>query len=843
MVNGNNEKVSVLIYKHSQNCPKYLVEIPIIKKHLPIQEFTFCGRYNFKYLKDSVLMNLEQPLTYLRIMNFEEKMGILYHEDAGHFFYFPNQTIMPDQWQFICLARYLKSMKVVLNGEIVFDSTANSIGNEKSSDADKKLYLGGQPEAKLKHRRFEGIITDAHFWNTSLKIDDITKLTSVKSKVKAISSSPPPLFSLDSFKANPITNNECFEQQILNENDEIFKDELHGENINLIEFLTTFESANYLCHAFGGKLLVPQKNETLDKISTLIEKSEECFHAFIGLKKVDDESDPVDLQGNSVPFARWKKNEPNGKDYEKCISIGQESKYVDISCFEKQCFLCEMTTKNIFSLRGKIPAIVDRNYVVSMATKDPEIRGFKNTQCFWKNNTWHFGPTLKQDHEQDTPFFKNMPPVGLQKWNEGQMLKFTQCKLNEFTCYDYGHCIPLDKRCDGHPDCTLNHGSDELSLDDSDEDKCSIMTLQGGYNEKYPPGRHNVVYIDLEVHDILDINELDGEYKIFLKVKLTWYDSRITFRNLKANYDNNKLKQDEIGKIWTPQLLFEHSDSIGFIKAGQELSYLAGDLSQFSGTGIVRVNRNGKSPLRNSLEEVNEDYLYLGKENAITMTNYMAVRIGCEFNLKMYPFDTQSCPIELIKTSEYDPQFVLKWQKPPIIKKITLIEYEVMRDLEFNNTNSTQNRIIVHIKLQRILWNHIYNTYIPTFCLVTIATSTLFIDESHFEATIMVALTSMLVIYTLHQSISANLPLTSYMKMIDIWLFCGLIVPFIVIGGLIILDYMILKESNQITEMNANKKSKWNSKTFLKCLQIILPLTTWILGLIYWIVGLGHYLF
>ena len=193
MVNCNNEKVSVLIYKHSQNCPKYLVEIPIIKKHLPIQEFTFCGRYNFKYLKDSVLMNLEQPLTYLRIMNFEEKMGILYHEDAGHFFYFPNQTIMPDQWQFICLARYLKSMKVVLNGEIVFDSTANSIGNEKSSDADKKLYLGGQPEAKLKHRRFEGIITDAHFWNTSLKIDDITKLTSVKSKVKAISSSPPPL--------------------------------------------------------------------------------------------------------------------------------------------------------------------------------------------------------------------------------------------------------------------------------------------------------------------------------------------------------------------------------------------------------------------------------------------------------------------------------------------------------------------------------------------------------------------------------------------------------------------------------------------------------------------------
>ena len=47
---------------------------------------------------------------------------------------------------------------------------------------------------------------------------------------------------------------------------------------------------------------------------------------------------------------------------------------------------------------------------------------------------------------------------------------------------------------------------------------------------------------------------------------------------------------------------------------------------------------------------------------------------------------------------------------------------------------------------------------------------TLFIDASHFEATIMVALTSMLVMYTLYQSISATLPQTAYLKMIDYWL-------------------------------------------------------------------------
>ena len=54
-----------------------------------------------------------------------------------------------------------------------------------------------------------------------------------------------------------------------------------------------------------------------------------------------------------------------------------------------------------------------------------------------------------------------------------------------------------------------------------------------------------------------------------------------------------------------------------------------------------------------------------------------------------------------------------------------------------------------------------------------IAGFTLFIDFSHFEVSIMIALTSMLVTYTLYQSISAYLPQTSYMKMIDIWLFGG----------------------------------------------------------------------
>ena len=52
------------------------------------------------------------------------------------------------------------------------------------------------------------------------------------------------------------------------------------------------------------------------------------------------------------------------------------------------------------------------------------------------------------------------------------------------------------------------------------------------------------------------------------------------------------------------------------------------------------------------------------------------------------------------------------------------------------------------------------------------------------------ALTSMLVMYTLNNSISAKLPTTAYMKMIDIWLLFGLLLPFVIILLLILMEHL-----------------------------------------------------
>ena len=176
-----------------------------------------------------------------------------------------------------------------------------------------------------------------------------------------------------------------------------------------------------------------------------------------------------------------------------------------------------------------------------------------------------------------------------------------------------------------------------------------------------------------------------------------------------------------------------------------------------------------------------------------------------------------------------------------MIDKIESTEYHVQRYLEYDNPSSPKTVVGVKIILCRKLSYHVLNIYIPTLCLVLIAGFTLYIDFSHFEVNIMIALTSMLVTYTLYQSISGYLPHTSYMKMIDIWLFGGMIFPFFIISILVIMDALIMREKNQVLDLSDGKNRRLKSTTFMKSMQVFLMITGSAFCLIYWVVGLYHY--
>ena len=92
----------------------------------------------------------------------------------------------------------------------------------------------------------------------------------------------------------------------------------------------------------------------------------------------------------------------------------------------------------------------------------------------------------------------------------------------------------------------------------------------------------------------------------------------------------------------------------------------------------------------------------------------------------------------------------------------------------------SKDRIYLVIKIERISAPFWISFFLPSICLVFAAEITLFIDETHFKATISVALTSNLVMYTLYRAIQEKLPEKSTLKLIDIWLLHGLLMPMVV---------------------------------------------------------------
>ena len=93
--------------------------------------------------------------------------------------------------------------------------------------------------------------------------------------------------------------------------------------------------------------------------------------------------------------------------------------------------------------------------------------------------------------------------------------------------------------------------------------------------------------------------------------------------------------------------------------------------------------------------------------------------------------------------------------------------------------NENRNMVSMTIKLKRKVVTELVTTYLPTILLLLITFTTIFFDKDLFGDAIAVNLTIMLVMTTIFTSKIEELPPTSDMKMIDIWLICCLVIPFL----------------------------------------------------------------
>ena len=110
------------------------------------------------------------------------------------------------------------------------------------------------------------------------------------------------------------------------------------------------------------------------------------------------------------------------------------------------------------------------------------------------------------------------------------------------------------------------------------------------------------------------------------------------------------------------------------------------------------------------------------------------------------------------------------------------------------------------INLKRKIQTELLTTYLPTVLLLIVSYATTFFKPEYFEASLTVNLTIMLVMTTIFTSKIEELPPTSDMKMIDIWLICCLVIPFLEV--ILRTTIQCLDCSCHICEGKRAKKSK-----------------------------------
>ena len=546
-----------------------------------------------------------------------------------------------------------------------------------------------------------------------------------------------------------------------------------------------------ICNQMRGKVSVVSSRRMQTELNERVRNVESCNinrqpRYWAGWVDYEEEGVYRDINSGEVltkgHFSKWIIGKPNGDIAENCAAVQSiRDEWNDAPCTMPYCVFCELATAPDVHIRGLCDEThFDNRYswVQPLADERHKFRGFIHSLLQWNNSISKWTLTSYKNKKVEARLDSYEYPFGTHEWtvyNEGcygmdknetnVILNINACDKNEFNCDD-GNCVAMSQRCDRIINCP----------DRSDEINCDFLIFHNAYLKEIPPSpskksRMKTLEVKVKVNllSILEITEVENSIELQFGLHISWLDSRLQMKNLQADKNLNTLTEAHRNKIWIPELVFHNTQS-------KQKTLVDKD----SFVTIDRVNKF----VRNKKSELQNTYIYKGSENPLTIARVYNVRFLCEFDMSIFPFDTQNCSIVMVMAGNSGKFVHLVIDQFKYLGPVDLTQYFV-KSINSNITiveDGTVEDQVLAVEFRVIFGRRILGTflttYLPTIIICIASFSTNYFKDFFFEAIVTVNLTALLVLTTLFLSVSNSLPKTAYIKMMDIWLIFNLFIPF-----------------------------------------------------------------
>ena len=220
---------------------------------------------------------------------------------------------------------------------------------------------------------------------------------------------------------------------------------------------------------------------------------------------------------------------------------------------------------------------------------------------------------------------------------------------------------------------------------------------------------------------VQDIQEVAQYLELKFKISLQWKDARVTFYNIKPDENLNSLTLEEQLALWTPTIVFWNTK--------QQLRTVNDKIT------FASIRREGTGSIIG--KEINQDIeVYSGAENRITISRVYSIQFYCEYQMAWYPFDQQSCSVEMVMDGVLDNYADLIPGKLDFSGPKELTQYYIKSFVIKKKLVQGKEAVVVSITMGRRLLGTFLTIFFPTILLNVIGYSTNFFKEFFFEVSI-----------------------------------------------------------------------------------------------------------